>query len=387
MQEPPADDPTVVPLNTWPQPTGHSAPCGLMLLTADGFVLEANRTAELWFGDTGTELRPLASYLGIWQEEQARQVAAFLDALRRTGQALPLELNLARRTGQHFTGEISANPLRGPDGTYLGCDLLLLDETQRRRYEGSVAALQQRELEHRLSERSRLLAAAQRDLDVFSQLVSHDLRAPLRHLGGYMGLMRERIEPLRDEVLLDYHAAMQKSLSRISQMVEALLEFSRLALVQMDVKAVPLAPLVQGVVARLRHARPDRAIDWRIAPDLPAVQGDAMLLALVFDHLFDNAMKFSATVEHPVIEVAWEAGDSGLHRFVVRDNGVGFDRAKAVNLFVMFQRQHHSMDYPGLGTGLAMTQRIIERHGGQIRCDSSPGAGCEVHFTLPAAAG
>ena len=378
-----SDDTVTVPLSDWPQPAGQSAPCGLFLVTADGFVMEANRTAARWFGPNTPELRSLVAYLGVQHEEGGRQVAAYLESLRKTRQALPLSLALVRRDGTAFTGELTASPLIDPAGIYLGCDLMLLDVSQRRRYEGSVSSLQQQELEQRVADRTRQLAAANRDLDVFSQLVSHDLRTPLRHLNGYMALMRERIESRQDTVLIEYQQAMNKSLQRMAQMVESLLEFSRLGRVQMNRQPVPLGPLVQGVVARLQHEHPDRAIEWRIAPDLPVVRADAMLLAQVFTQLLDNAVKFTGPVAVPVIEVGWQVIDERWRSFHVVDNGVGFDRLQAPNLFVMFQRQHHSMDFPGLGTGLAITQRIVERHGGEIRCESTLGEGCRVVFTLP----
>jgi len=380
---PPGDDPVSLPLTDWPQPPGQSAPCGLLLITADGFVMDANRTAARWFGPCGTELRSLAAYLGVQIEETGRQLTAFLQAVRKSGQALPLVLPLVRRDGTAFNGELTAAPLIDPGGIYLGCDLMLLDVSQRRRLEGSVAALQQQELERRMSDRTRQLAAANRDLDVFSQLVSHDLRTPLRHLNGYMALMRERIENLGDGVLIDYQQAMNKSLQRMSQMVEGLLEFSRLGRVQLDPQTVPLGPLLQGVVARLRHEHQGRAIDWRMAGDLPVVRADAMLMAQVFTLLLDNAAKFTGPVASPVIEVGWAPVDERFIALHIVDNGVGFDRSQAPNLFVMFQRQHHSMDFPGLGTGLALAQRIVERHGGEIRCESAPGQGCRVVFTLP----
>ena len=108
-----------------------------------------------------------------------------------------------------------------------------------------------------------------------------------------------------------------------------------------------------------------------------------MLLAQAFSHLLDNALKFTRGVERPVIEVGWRDGADGTRVLHVHDNGVGFDRRASDKLFMLFQRQHHSLEFEGLGTGLALTRRIVERHGGGIRCESSPGQGCRVSFTLP----
>ena len=286
MPQPSSDDPTIVRLPDWPQPPGQSAPCGLLLVTADGFVMDTNRTAAAWFGANGPGLKSLVAYLGVQHEEGGRHVVAFLAAVRSTGQALPLSLALVRRDGTAFTGELTASPLLDPDGIYLGCDVMLLDVSQRRRYEGSVSSLMQQQLEQRVADRTRQLAAANRDLDVFSQLVSHDLRTPLRHLNGYMALMRERIESQQDRVLIEYQQAMNKSLQRMSHMIESLLELSRLGRVQMNMQPVPLGPLVQGVVARMQHEHQSRAIEWRVATDLPVVRGDAMLRAQAFTQFF-----------------------------------------------------------------------------------------------------
>lgn len=113
------------------------------------------------------------------------------------------------------------------------------------------------------------------------------------------------------------------------------------------------------------------------------VRGDAMLLAEVFTNLLENSVKYTRTHESAHIEVGWRVNPVGGRTFYVRDDGVGFDLEKAHNLFVMFQRQHHSMDFEGTGTGLALSQRIVERHGGRIWAETAPGQGCVFYFTLP----
>jgi signal transduction histidine kinase len=141
--------------------------------------------------------------------------------------------------------------------------------------------------------------------------------------------------------------------------------------------------LLHGVIAHLRQENGQRKIDWVIDPDLPMVRGDAMLLAQAWGNLLDNAVKYTRTHPDARIEVGCKVNPMGGHMFFITDNGVGFDLERAHNLFVMFQRQHHSMDFEGNGTGLALTQRIVERHGGRIWCESAPGRGCTFYFTLP----
>ena len=218
---------------------------------------------------------------------------------------------------------------------------------------------------------------------MFSHTVSHDLRAPLRHIGSFIGLVQEHLGDNADPVLVQYQEAISKASRRMAQMIEGLLEYARLGRAPLDVQTVPLAPLVQGVAAHLKTEHPERAIEWHIESDLPVVRGDPMLLAEVFANLLDNAVKYTQREPQAEIRVGWTVSPAGVRTFYVRDNGVGFDLEKANNLFVMFQRQHHSMDFDGIGTGLSLTRRIIERHGGRIWCETAPGQGCTFYFTLP----
>jgi signal transduction histidine kinase len=174
-----------------------------------------------------------------------------------------------------------------------------------------------------------------------------------------------------------------QAIEGMSGMLDALLDFTRLSRVRVEAQAVPLGPLVQGLLVHLnRHPHAAR-VAWRIDPDLPVVRGDPMLLAQAFSHVLDNALKFTRSVQEPRIEVGWQEATDGTRLFYVNDNGVGFDRRAADKVFTLFQRQHHSLDYEGMGVGLALMRRIIERHGGIVRCESSPGQGCRVSFTLP----
>ena len=137
------------------------------------------------------------------------------------------------------------------------------------------------------------------------------------------------------------------------------------------------------MVAHLKQENPNRNIEWSIEQDLPMVRGDAMLLAQAWGNLLDNAVKYTAKRSDAVIKVGWKVNPLGGRTFFVSDNGAGFDMEKAHSLFVMFQRQHHSMDFEGTGTGLALAQRIIDRLGGRIWSETAPGAGCTFYFTLP----
>ena len=287
-----------------------------------------------------------------------------------------------RQDGSRFWGHTVITALRDDAGELQALSCIERDMTVAKHLEDVMSDLN-KELEKRVDERTRQLVAANADLDVFSHTVSHDLRAPLRHIGSFIGLVQEHLGDNGDPVLVQYQEAIGKASRRMAQMIEGLLEYARLGRSPLDVQTVPLAPLVQGVAAHLKTEHPERAIEWHIEDDLPVVRGDPMLLAEVFANLLDNAVKYTRREPLAVVQVGWTVSPNGVRTFHVRDNGVGFDLEKATNLFVMFQRQHHSMDFDGIGTGLSLTRRIIERHGGRIWCETAPGQGCTFYFTLP----
>jgi len=287
-----------------------------------------------------------------------------------------------REDGSRFWAHTVMTALRSEQGELRGLSCITRDMTAAKNLEDVMSDLN-RELEHRVAERTRQLVAANKDLDVFSHLVSHDLRSPLRHIASFMGLLQEQVGDSEDPMVQQCLQSINKSTKRMSAMIEGLLEYARLGRVAIESQPVPLSPLLHGVVAHLRQENTQRQIEWVIEPELPMVRGDAMLLAQAWGNLLDNAVKFTRKHPHARIEVGCKNEPNGGHTFFVRDNGAGFDLEKAHNLFVMFQRQHHSMDFEGNGTGLALTQRIIERHQGRLWCETAPGRGCTFYFTLP----
>ena len=287
-----------------------------------------------------------------------------------------------REDGSRFWAHTVLTALRNEAGELQGLSAITRDMTAAKSLEDVMNDLN-KELEKRVAERTQPLVAANTDLDVFSHMVSHDLRAPLRHIASFVSLLQEQLGDSTDRLTLQYLNSTAKASRRMSHMIEGLLEYARLGRVTVESIPVPLAPLLEGVVAHLKMENPDRAIEWVIEEDLPVVRGDAMLLAQAWGNLLNNSVKYTRTRDVARIQVGWKVNPVGGRTFFVHDNGVGFDLEKAHNLFVMFQRQHHSMDFEGTGTGLALSQRIIERHGGRIWAETSPGEGCTFYFTLP----
>lgn len=287
-----------------------------------------------------------------------------------------------REDGSRFWAHSIVTALRNERDELQGLSVITRDMTAAKHLEDVMNDLN-KELEKRVVERTQQLVAANKDLDVFSHMVSHDLRAPLRHISSYVGLLQEHVGEHPDPVAAQYLDAITKASRRMGLMIEGLLEYARLGRVAIEAQPVPLGPLVDGVIRHLKQDNPQRRIEWMIDQDLPVVRGDAMLLAEVFGNLLDNSVKFTRTRPQATIRVGWQVSPVEGRTFYIRDNGVGFDLEKAHNLFVMFQRQHHSMDYEGNGTGLALSQRIIERHGGRIWAETAPDQGCTFFFTLP----
>jgi len=376
---------------THPTTLYDSAPCGLVAVDPDLRVVHVNRTLIQWLAlDPGlfVQGRPAAptDFLGLVGLNDAHSRAllgSHLALVARGGLGAPLELDIAGPQGRVFRAEFAMEPVLDAGGRFQCASAVVLDATERSRAEHHVAELK-RDLEQRVARRTNQLVAANRDIDVFSHGVSHDLRAPLRHISSFVALAQERIGPEGDKQLLQYQASIAKSSKRMGLMIEGLLEYARMGRVQLARQQVPLSPLVHGVVRHLQAEHPTRSIEWVIDDDLPQVRGDAILLAEVLRNLLENSVNFTRARPAARIEVGQWTDSTGERIVFVRDNGVGFDLDHAPNLFALFQRQHHSMDYEGIGTGLALAQRIVERHGGRIWCEAASSDGCTFAISLPA---
>jgi len=234
-----------------------------------------------------------------------------------------------------------------------------------------------RTLNESLQEKTRRQEAANAELEAFSYSVSHDLRAPLRHIAGFGKLLAQRNQGRLDEKSLHYLDVIETSVSRMGALIDDLLSFSRASKTELMTRRIDTGELVAEVRAELTAQKPDRPVAWDIGP-LPPMQGDPAMLRLVWMNLLSNAVKYSSRSEAPRITVSCDAGV-----FAVRDNGAGFDMRYADKLFGVFQRLHSNQEYEGTGIGLAMVSRILERHGERIWADAAPGAGACFYFVLP----
>jgi signal transduction histidine kinase len=237
------------------------------------------------------------------------------------------------------------------------------------------------ELEQRVRERTDELETLNKDLDSFCHSVSHDLRAPVRAIGGFCTLIEKDHGSEFDPEIHRKLGVIKNEAARMGTLIDDLLSFSRLGRKPLKVVDFDMTDLARRVFDRLQRDSLDSLVDFRLA-NLPAASGDLSLFERVWTNLLSNALKFSAKRIKPSIEIG--GGDDGRElTFWVKDNGVGFDPQHASKLFQPFQRLHHDADFPGTGVGLALVHRIITRHGGRTWGVSSPEGGATFFFTLP----
>ena len=250
------------------------------------------------------------------------------------------------------------------------------DITEHKRREEEI-----RGLNEELAKRSTELEATNKELEAFAYSVSHDLRAPLRHIAGYTELLQKRVSSALDEKSRRYMTTILDSAKRMGNLIDDLLTFSRIGRVEKQRTLVNLDQLVKEAVSEVRQETGGRDVAWRIGT-LPVCYGDRSMLRIVLINLLSNAIKFTRTRPRAEIEVGCAAGNQGETEVFVRDNGVGFDMKYANKLFGVFQRLHQLDEFEGTGIGLATVQRVIHRHGGKVRAEGVVDQGAIFYFSV-----
>lgn len=334
-------------------------------------------------GDDGTPIDGVAiGEIGgdAWTGREINQ--RLRDVLSRGRELWDFEIKQTTRDGIERTMLLSARPMSLPDRTGDVALLTLSDISTQKASELEISELNQ-QLEGKIVQ----VSDVNRELEAFSYSVSHDLRAPLRHISGFADKLKQHLGDGADERSRHYIATIDNSAKRMASLIDDLLVYSRLGRSALRLQAVDMQSLVDETRALLdanvAADTPGRRIEWNVAP-LPMVISDENMMRQVWLNLMGNAVKYSGPRERTVIDISHRRLDDGRHEFTVKDNGVGFDMQYAGKLFGVFQRMHKATEFQGTGIGLASVQRVLMRHGGQISAESEVDRGSTFRFTLPA---
>ena len=318
-----------------------------------------------------------------WQDPVVRQRLA--DVLSRGRELWDFEHEQRTADGMVRYMLLNARRMPLPDSDDEVVLLTISDVTMQRAVQLRVEELN-RQLEGKVAQ----VSEVNRELEAFSYSVSHDLRAPLRHVAGFSDKLSRHLGDQADDKSRHYLDVISSSARRMAALIDDLLVYSRLGRAAMRQQTVDMQSLVADTRAMLdsnlqaeaENSGHAHQVEWSIAP-LPIVVGDENMIRQVWLNLLGNAVKYSGNREPAKIRVDYQQQPDGGHQFTVSDNGAGFDMAYAGKLFGVFQRLHKASDYPGTGIGLASVRRVLTRHGGRIWAEAEPDVGAAFHFYLP----
>ena len=348
--------------------------------TLTGIITDWNPGAEALLGYTAAEMigRPMTI---IYPPERVQEEAEILARIAQGENVRHYETVRMRKDGRPLNVSVTVSPIRDQTGAIIGASKVMRDITDRKRADAEIRKLNA-ELEMRVARRTAELEAANKELEAFSYSVSHDLRAPLRHVLGFMELLQKEAGPSLSQKSIGHMAMISQATKRMGSLIDDLLAFSRVGRSDMKKSEVNLDQLVKETLEDFQVDTKDRNIVWKIH-QLPAVQADRALLRQALVNLVSNAVKFTGTRAEAKIEIGCAPGRDSEIVVFIRDNGAGFDPRYAGKLFGVFQRLHTQEQFEGTGIGLANVQRIIHRHGGRTWAEGVVDSGATFYFSIP----
>lgn len=348
----------------------------ILLTSTDGYILSANKFACKLFDRSKEEMHNARrdSIIDITDP----RMTVMLDERKRTG-SVKGELRFIKKDGTTFPGELSSVIFKDMEGNERS-SMVIRDLTAKKKIEEENQNLNLM-LEQRILDRTAQLKDANQELEAFSYSVSHDLRAPLRHINGFVDLLTEKYQDLLPEKGRHYLNVIISSSRQMDTLIDDLLQFSRTGRQEMQQTDIDMNVVLQEVMILIAPELSDRKIEWTIAK-LPLLTGDHALLRVAWYNLLSNAVKFTKAKDPAVIQIGFHQ-EENEYVFFVCDNGAGFDMKYAHKLFGVFQRLHSKEEFEGTGIGLANVHRIILKHGGRTWAESQPDHGATFYFTIP----
>jgi PAS domain S-box-containing protein len=347
----------------------NNAPCGYHSFNKDGLIELINDTELNWIGYQRDEIQGLKNISDIITDDSKEIIAESFPKFRDSGVINNIELDMVRKDGSILPILLSATSIVDKNGAFLKGRSTLIDNTERKKAEKAIQETQE------------LLKASNKELEAFAYSVSHDLRAPLRHITGFIRLFLDQKTSQLSSHELDLLNTVSSSAENMGKLIDALLTFSRLNQAELQKNSFVTSQVIEQLLEFYSHEVKTRSIEI-VTKNLPDTFGDSQLIAQVWTNLISNAIKYTAKKEQAIIEIGGYCEDNETI-FYIKDNGAGFDMKYVDKLFGVFQRLHKARDFEGIGIGLANIKRIVTRHGGSCWAEGEIDKGAVFYFSLP----